>query len=129
MAEMERRSEPGAELETSLEDQRTYARVGNTLRVGLWASIAVMVLGMLLTALAGKSQPREVLPLNHLVSAIGAGNPRALLDVGILLLFATPLAGVLTALAQFVTSRDRAFTIIGVALLVILVAGFLIALH
>ena len=118
-----------AELSTSLEDQRTYSRVGNTLRIGLWISIAVMLLGILLTAAGGNGEAREVLPLDRIVPAIQAGNPAVVLDLGILLLFATPLVGVLTALAEFVAHRDRAFTAIALALLVILVAGFVVALH
>lgn len=118
-----------AEIETSLEDQRTYARVGNVLRAGLWLSIVIMILGILLTGLQGKAQAREVLPLDRIIPAIQAHNSAVVLDLGILLLFATPLVAVLTALTEFVTHGDRAFTGIALALLIILVIGFVVALR
>lgn len=112
-----------------VEDRPLYSRVGNTLRAGLWVSTGVMLVGLILTALAGRSQAREVLPLDRIGPHIRSGDPAVVLDLGILLLFATPLVGVLVALWDFVSRRDRVFGGLTLALLIILVAGFVIALH
>jgi uncharacterized membrane protein len=110
------------------QDARIYARVGWILLGGLLLSIAVMALGLALTAIGG-GETTHVLPLDRVVPELARGHTAAILDLGILLLFATPLAGVLAALVGFWLEGDRAFTLITSALLLLLAAGFAIALH
>jgi uncharacterized membrane protein len=110
-------------------DARTYSRVGYTLLGGLWLSVAVMVAGLLLSALGSSGSATHVTPLADVLSALASGKPAAILSLGILLLFATPLAGVLVALAEFLETRDLPFVWVTVALVVILVIGFAVALR
>jgi uncharacterized membrane protein len=111
------------------DDRQTYARVGYTLLSGLWISIVVMAAGLGLAALRGIHQSSHVLPLQRLPAGLGAGKPAAILDLGILLLFATPFVGVLVALTEFLRLRDFPFLWVTVALIIILLAGFAVALR
>lgn len=110
-------------------DRLTDAWVGWTLLVGLLMSIAVMALGLLVTAVQHGQNASRVLPLNQVLPQVAHGNGPALLDLGILLLFATPLIGVVVALTSFVRRRDAAFVAVSGLLLVLLAAGFLVALR
>jgi uncharacterized membrane protein len=118
-----------ARQEIASEDRSTYSRVGYTLLGGLWLSIAVMVLGLLVAGAQGKKEPTLALPLSQEWSQLTAGNPSALVDLGILLLFAAPLLGVLVALFEFLRRREMTFIAITVALVIILILGFAVALH
>lgn len=96
---------------------------------GLWLSIVVMVVGLVVAGIEGAKASTHALPLDQELSKLAAGKPAALVDLGILLLFATPLAAVITALVEFVLQGDRTYTGITVALVIILGAGFAVALH
>lgn len=111
------------------EEQVTYARVGYTLLAGLWLSVIVMLAGFILAAVSGIHQVSHVTPLQDVVSGLQSGRASSVLSLGILLLFATPFAGVLVALVQFLRLRDVPFIWVTVVLLVILVIGFAIALR
>lgn len=129
-------------METSL-DRALYTRVGFTLLIGLLISIAVMVIGLLAVAITNGESC--VLPLDQVLphlthgggkcSAGGAvtkrpgGTAAAILDLGILLLFATPLVGVIVAAIGFARERDWVFTGTTVLLLAMLVVSFAVALH
>ncbi|MDQ2742489.1 MAG: DUF1634 domain-containing protein [Chloroflexota bacterium] len=102
--------------------------VGRTLLGGLVVSIAVMVLGLILAGVSGRSAS-HVLPLDQVATQLGRGNAAAVLDLGILLLFATPVVGVLVALAGFVRTREFSFALIAGLVIVILVIGFVVALQ
>jgi uncharacterized membrane protein len=107
----------------------TYIRVGYTLLYGLLLSIAVMVLGLIVGAARGTSASSHVFPLDKILSELGNGSASAILDLGILLLFATPLAGVIVALVEFLRVKDTAFAGITLAVGVLLCVGFVVALH
>ncbi|MBV9282378.1 MAG: DUF1634 domain-containing protein [Chloroflexi bacterium] len=108
-------------------DEATEGYVGITLLAGLLLSIAVMVLGLLLSAARGGSS--HVLPLDQLLPHLARGDSAAVLDAGIILLFAAPLAGVVVALVGFARQRDTTFIVLSAALLVVLAAGFAVALR
>jgi uncharacterized membrane protein len=109
-------------------DRQTYARVGTTLLLGLLISVAVMILGLVDVAVSGRSAS-HVLPLAQVLPHLRNGDPRSVLDLGILLLLATPLAGVIVAALEFMRRKDRPFTFITLSLLVVLGIGFVVALH
>lgn len=111
------------------DEQTTYRRVGYTLLGGLWLSVIVMLAGFVLAAMTGIHQVSHVVPLQDEISGLGAATSPAVLSLGILLLFATPFVGVLVALIESFRSRDTAFMWVTAVLLVILIAGFAVALH
>jgi uncharacterized membrane protein len=111
-----------------LRERAGYAHIAWVLLSGLLLSILVMVAGLIAEAVSG--QPATtVLPLNQEPAHLVEGNPDAMLDLGILLLFATPIAGVVTAFVEFWAQRDRAFILVTGGLLVMFVIAFAIALH
>lgn len=103
--------------------------ISRTLFAGLLLSIAIMVLGLLLVAGEGAKAATHVVPLNRVIPHLVHGSRPAVLDSGILVLFGTPLLGVVVAFVQFVRQRDAAFSVIAALLLMVLAAGFLVALH
>lgn len=111
------------------EEATAAAWVGLTLLTGLLASIAVMVVGLVLASHGGQRMVTTVLPLDRVVPELMHGSTSALLDGGILLLFATPMLGVVAALARFLRQGDREFSVITGFLLLVLLAGFGVALR
>jgi uncharacterized membrane protein len=103
--------------------------ISRTLFFGLLASIALMIVGLVLVVPQGQNAATRVVALDRILPDLMAGSRPALLDGGILVLFATPLLGVLVASAQFLRQRDTAFSLITACLLLVLGAGFVVALH
>lgn len=102
--------------------------IGQVLLAGLLLAIVVMTLGLVLVAARGGSS-RTVLPLDRVVPQFLAGSAPAVLDAGILLLFATPLAGVVAALIGYAAQRNLRFVTVTVALLILLALGVVVALR
>ncbi len=109
-------------------NSRAYLLTGRLLLAGLLISVAVMGIGLVLAAIRG-STATHVLPLDRVVPRLLAGDAAAILDAGILLLFATPLLGVVVALVAFAMARDWFMTRVTVGLLVLLAVAFVIALR
>ncbi|MDQ2742059.1 MAG: DUF1634 domain-containing protein [Chloroflexota bacterium] len=114
---------------STADDTRAYRAVASTMLGGLLGSIAVMVIGLILATLHGKNAISHVLPLDQVIPSLFHGKPEAVLDLGILLLFATPLVGVVVAWVQFIRQEDRAFTVLTAVLLLLLAIGFAVALR
>lgn len=102
--------------------------ISRVLLAGLLLSSSVMVVGLIAAAVSGRAAD-TVLPLDQVLRGIARGNANAILDLGILLLFATPLAGIVSAFAVFWGLRDRAFVLIAGTLLLMFIVVFAIALH
>lgn len=101
-------------------DAQTYKWAGWSLTAGMYASFAAMGAGLvwwLVTgAPGGDASASKVIPLDALISELLALNPLALLNLGVLLLLATP--GV-TLLAQIVTfAIDGNWRYVGITCLV-----------
>lgn len=109
-------------------DSAAYTHVGFVLLGGLLISITVMSAGLIASAVVGGTAA-TVLPLDRVPARLGQGDANAILDLGILLLFATPLAGILTALVEFWIQRDRTFVLVTMGLLAMLAIAFAVALH
>jgi uncharacterized membrane protein len=103
--------------------------VGQTLLAALLLSLTVMVTGVVVEAVKGQRATAKIIPLDHLFHQLSKGNASALLDTGIVLLFAAPLMGVLVACLEFVRQRDIRFALVTGLLLVILMGSFAVALR
>ena len=88
-----------------------------------------MILGLILVAPEGNNAATRVVPLDRVLPDLIKGSRPALLDTGILVLFATPLLGVVVAFVHFLRLRDMAFSLVTASLLLVLMAGFVVALH
>ncbi len=91
-------------------------------------SVCVMVLGLLIYAFF-PTQSSGMVSIQQLPSEILKGNGQAVLLVGILILIATPMARVLTALAVFIIDRDLKFIAICTLVLLTLLVAVLVRPH
>jgi uncharacterized membrane protein len=114
-------------VETAAEE-RLASVLAAVLLVGLLGSTACMVAGIALGVITGQGA-RHVVPLDQVLPSLMHGQVQTLLDVGILLLFATPLAGVVTALVLLARARDTFFASVAALLLIVLASGFAVALR
>ena len=109
--------------------------MGNLLRFGVLFAAAVVLFGGALFLLqhgtgavdygefTGDASPYRALSV--ILPAALALDPPAIIQLGLLLLIATPVARVLFALFIFLRERDKAFVIITLIVLGVLLYGFL----
>jgi len=103
--------------------------VGSALFGGLLVSVGVMLLGLILVLAGPAPVPSHPLPLSEEAHRLARGDPSAILDLGVLVLFFVPVLGVVLAMLHFVRQRDVAFVGVSAALLAVLIGGFLLALR
>lgn len=111
-------------------DERLEMIVGRLLRTGVLLSAAVVLAGGIwwLTEAAHRkpdyhqfhSEPRELRHISSLVSGLAHPSPEIVIQWGLLLLIATPVARVALALAAFGLERDRGYVVITLVVLLVL---------
>jgi uncharacterized membrane protein len=111
-------------------DDRTYTWAAFTLRAGMFASFAAMLVGLgwwlLSGSPGGQESAQQVMPFDRLLPEMLALNPLALVNVGVLLLLSTP--GV-TLIAQFVAfALARNWLYAGITAFIALAIAFSLAL-
>ena len=113
------------------------------LRVGVILSVAVIATGLGITfahhpeymsshTSLGQLTATGAQYPNHLLGVIDGvrlGQGQAIVMAGLLLLIATPIARVALSIVAFIIERDRLYTAITAAVLVILLVGFAIGLE
>jgi uncharacterized membrane protein len=99
-----------------------YIRV--VLIVGMILSVSVMIVGLIMFAFSDGTWEVVPLSLTQIFEGILRGNPIAVIDLGILLLIATPLTRVLAALVIFAVNKEAKFVL--AATLVLVVVGIAI---
>jgi uncharacterized membrane protein len=101
-------------------DIMTYRWAGFTLTAGMYASFGAMVGGLVWWLLAGApggtASASTMIPLDRVVSELLALNPLALLNLGVLLLLATPGITLLAEIATYAAARNWRYA--GIAALV-----------
>ena len=106
--------------------ERTVARL---LIVGTYVSLALLVVGVLLMAIAGRSPldpPAHDFDPALLVGDILAGRPDGVLWIGLVVLLATPSARVAASIVGYVRSGERAMAWVGLAILAVVGCGVVI---
>ena len=108
--------------------------IGILLRVGvIAAAVVVLAGGSWLLFEAGsqriifspfRGEPSQLTSISGIMSGLLSGNSRALIQTGLLLLIATPIARVVLALTGFALQRDRLY----VAVTLIVLAALLFSL-
>src|ERR1700722_15483205 len=122
---------PSASPTPTFDDHRLEMLMGRLLQIGvLLASITVLIGGVLFL-IARANQPANFRPFSaesanlrhpsHLLPLIAVGDPTAIIQLGILLLIATPVARVLFGVIAFAIERDRLYTAVSIAVLTILI--------
>ena len=112
-------------------DEALERVLGTLLRAGVLVSAAVVAAGGIwLLASSGRSQPAyrqfrgepaELRSAGGLVSSLAHPRPQTVIQFGLLLLVATPVARVIFSLAAFAIGRDRLYVAITLAVLAVLV--------
>ncbi len=96
-------------------NQRLNRTMYLVLVTGMVLSFSIMVIGLLMYAVS----PTEgtTLPIDKILDGIVQGNPIAVIDLGIVLLIATPLVRIIAAGITFGLEKDYRF--LGIALFVL----------
>ena len=117
-------------------DHAVEQLIGRLLQAGvLLAALVVVVGGVLLLAQHGgdavpsyavfRGQPEFLTSIGAIAAAARAGNSAAIVQLGLLLLIATPIARVAFTLVAFALQRDRTYVAITMVVLALLLYGLL----
>ena len=93
-------------------DGATYRWAGIILRVGTYSSFVIMLVGLvwaIASNTASSPLSYRAVPLSGLYDAMLAGNPDALLSLGLLLLVASPGVTLLVSMVTFAVARNWRF--------------------
>ncbi|MBB5344998.1 DUF1634 domain-containing protein [Tunturibacter empetritectus] len=112
------------------DDHRMEIIIGRLLQTGVLLASATVLVGGAVFLIAHHNQPANyrvfssesanLLHPSHLLPLLARGDAAAIIQVGILLLIATPVARVAFAVIGFAIERDRLYTIVSLAVLAIL---------
>lgn len=105
--------------------------LGNLLRVGVIIATIVAVLGGILflaqhgldpaTGRVFRGEPPELRSVRGIVHGALAWKPEAIIQLGLLLLIATPVARVAMSLVAFILQRDRVYVVVTLIVLALLI--------
>ena len=117
----------------SSNDEKLEKVLGNLLRAGVMVSGAVVFAGGVLYLLRHGSavphyrvfsgEPSDLRQVRGIVSDVIALRGRGLIQFGLLLLVATPVARVLFSLVGFAIQRDRTYVAVTLIVLAVLIYG------
>jgi uncharacterized membrane protein len=122
-------------LELDFNDRRMEIIMGRLLQVGVFLASAVVLAGGFLYVRAHfgatmdyrtfAGEPAALRSARGLFRLLMVGNPSAVIQVGVLLLIATPIARVIFAVVGFALERDRLYMAVSLTVLAILLASLL----
>jgi uncharacterized membrane protein len=119
-----------------------HVAIVTVLRTGVIVSILVIIIGMTMTfvhhpeyfssrpALGMLTSPKTHFPntLADVIAGVRGARGQAIIMAGLLVLIATPVARVALSIVIFILARDRLYTAITSAVLVILLISFAVGL-
>jgi uncharacterized membrane protein len=124
-----------ADPERLRRDQRVERVIGALLRAGVLISIAVALAGMAMYLGHGgkrvadfrvfRGEPFDLRGAAAIVRAAFAADREAIIQLGVLILIATPIARVVLSLLAFARERDATYVAVTGIVLVVLLAGLL----
>lgn len=103
--------------------------IARLLTVGSYVGVSLLLVGVALMALAGRSPldpPAHGFDPGAIPGDVAAGRPEGALWLGFLALLATPAARVTASLSGYIRSGEREMVIVSVAILLVIVAGVVI---
>jgi uncharacterized membrane protein len=113
-----------------MSDRQIEQVIGTLLQVGVLLSAAVVLAGgvwLLVECGSGSPQYARIRPLDPALRTAGGviaslrhANPESLIQFGLLLLIATPVARVVLSLVAFALQRDRLYVTVTLIVLVVL---------
>jgi uncharacterized membrane protein len=127
---------PAAETQVKgFGDPQMEVIMGRLLQVGVLLASAVVLIGgaLYLHAQHGgvpnyrsfSSEPAKLRQLRDMGHGIATGDPATIIQLGLLLLIATPVARVAFALVAFAIERDRLYVAVSLTVLAVLLFSFL----
>jgi uncharacterized membrane protein len=115
---------------TGWSDQRVEQAIGNLLRVGLLLATAVVIAGaaVYLSRHGGEApdyrvfrgEPADLRGIGGIVALARQDSGRGIIQLGLLLLLATPVARVAFSIAAFALQRDRVYVAVTMLVLAVL---------
>ncbi len=116
-------------------DEQVEQFVGNLLRWGVLTAAAVALIGGIFYLIRSgaasvhygefRGQPPELTSVAGIIGGVRALDPRAVIQLGLLLLIATPVARVAFSLVAFIRQRDRTYILITSIVLLLLLYSLL----
>jgi len=88
---------------------------------GMILSVSLLIIGLVAFFISPTGCSDVTIPLDQIPGEIVKGNPVAILNLGIVLLIATPMMRVIIALAVFMAEKDSRYA--GIALFILLIIG------
>lgn len=118
-----------------MDDRRLETLMGNLLRIGVLLAAGVVTIGALAYLAHHYADPvqfhsfqlesPDLRTLSGIVKLAANLNPSGLIQFGLLLLIATPVARVVFAIAGFGMERDRLYVVVSCIVLAVLVFSLL----
>ena len=106
------------------EDSKLYTGVRLALIIGTLSSLALLLLGLVLSALTEiRTSQQSAVPLAQLIPQITKLQPGAILTLGILALLFTPVLGVILAMVTYLRVKNWLYSGIAIAVLSIILFG------
>jgi len=112
-----------------LDEHSVAAAVGHVLRIGVFTSAALLIMGVSLMAIRGTGAGLSAAAPSTVAavwSGLLAGDPMAVIASGLLVLLATPWIRVAISFALFLHLRDRIYAAICFVLLLLLTVGLFV---
>ena len=113
-----------------MSDRRIEQIIGTLLQVGVLLSAAVVLAGglwLLFESGTGTPHYQRFRPLDPalrtpggVIASLEQPNPQSIIQFGLLLLIATPVARVVLSLAAFALQRDRVYVVVTLVVLAVL---------
>jgi uncharacterized membrane protein len=114
-------------------DQRLDVVVGDLLRTGVLTAATIVLAGGIVYLIrhglalpdvkAFHGEPSDLRSVGGIIAGVFAGHGRGLIQLGLLLLIATPVARVVLLALGFALQRDRLYAIVSVVVLTFLLYG------
>ena len=124
---------PAVSPRHAFDDARMEALMGRLLQSGVLLASAVVLVGGILYLHAAPavrpsyrhfaSEPGHLRQPLELMGGVGHGDPAAVIQLGVLLLIATPVARVVLAAVAFALERDRLYLAVSLVVLAVLLLG------
>lgn len=124
-----------AHRDLKFNDRQMETMMGRLLQVGVLLASAVVLMGGFLYVRAHlgsavdyrtfMGEPAALRSAGGLFRLLKTGNPAAVIQVGVILLIATPVARVIFAVVGFALERDRFYVAVSLTVLAILMASLL----
>lgn len=117
----------------SFQDKDLQSFIGNLLRWGVLIAMTIVLIGLVLylfqygrsAAGYGTFDPKAVFRLHDFYSALKAGDSKAIMELGVIALIATPIARVLFTMIGFWLEKDKMYTFIAFLVLCIIACSLL----